>query len=82
MSESVNKDYTLPGLSADSCLMSGAEGLGFGISARCESPLVRNYVLKPLWPDKNLTDLSLSVRLSFLFSEDRSGLQSEGFCPP
>lgn len=65
MSEFVNKDYTLPGLSAASCLMSGAEGLGFGISAHCESPLVGNYALKPLWPDKNLTDLYLSVRLFF-----------------
>lgn len=82
MSEFVNKDYTLPGLSAASCLMSGAEGLGFGISAHCESPLVGNYALKPLWPDKNLTGLYLSVKLFFLFSEDRYGLKSESFCPP
>lgn len=78
MSEFLNKDYILSGCSADSCLKNVAEVLGFGISAYCESPLAGDFAPKPLWPDKkNLTDLYLSLKL---FTEDRSGFHSEGFC--
>ena len=53
-------------------------GTTFGIFAHSESPIVGYFAPKPPWPDRNLADHYLSLRLS-LFFEGRSGLQPEGF---
>ena len=80
MPESVNKDYILTGLFCRFLHEECSRGNRFGISAHSESPIVGYFAPKSPWPDRNLTDLYLSLRLS-LFFEGGSGLQPEGFCP-